>query len=101
MEQVSFVRLRAELGNYLDRSHYQGETFLVTRHNTPIVLLSPAPSEQDIEAGTFETTSAAEARKNLSEHLSRVHFQAVNLLVQKHRKTIALFRKFDNQGQGC
>jgi antitoxin (DNA-binding transcriptional repressor) of toxin-antitoxin stability system len=87
MEQVSVADFRESLGDYLDRTLYRGESFVVTRSGSPFALLGPAgPPEQ---APVIQIT-ARDIRKELSRILGKVHYQNSKALILRRGKPVAM-----------
>jgi prevent-host-death family protein len=86
MDHVSVEDFRAALGGYLDRAYLNRESIVVTRNGSPYVVLAPVPPKNI----PTEQVKAREVREQTSKLLGQVHFQAVNFLVIRRGKPIAI-----------
>jgi antitoxin (DNA-binding transcriptional repressor) of toxin-antitoxin stability system len=86
MEHISVAIFRDALADYLDRTFYRNESFVVTRNGLPFVLLAPAPPDP----ATVSRISARDIRKSMSQILGQVHYQSINALILRRGKPVAI-----------
>lgn len=86
MEHISVALFRGSLADYLDRTFYRNESFVVTRNGLPFVLLAPAPPDPVLGA----QISARDIRKGMSHILGQVHYQGLKALILRRGKPVAI-----------
>jgi antitoxin (DNA-binding transcriptional repressor) of toxin-antitoxin stability system len=86
MEHISVATFREALADYLDRTFYRSESFVVTRNGLPFVLLAPVPPDPAM----VSQISARDIRKSMSKTLGQVHYQSIKALILRRGKPVAI-----------